>query len=52
MIAFNEKGITCSDEPTENYQLTLRFFSALQSFIALFASLFLIGAPQMLSVLS
>ena len=40
MTIGNVKGVTSSDEPTENHHLTLQFPSALQSFLESFSSLF------------
>lgn len=42
------KEIACSDEPTENYQLTLKFPSALHSILASFScSFFWFFMPQL-----
>ncbi len=40
MTFYNVKGVTYSEEPTENYHPTLRISSALLSLLASFSSLF------------
>lgn len=44
------KGITFSDEPTENYYVTLQFLSALQSLIVIYSSLFWVFLLQLYCV--
>lgn len=46
----NVKVIACSDEPTEDYELTLQIPSAPQSILVCFSSLFWVYGPHLFSL--